>query len=97
MNQHSSNTLLVEKNEKKAHLCFGGLFMILTLTVVISSIIGTFLENWRFGDSVSYLRMLNKPLPKLKFKNNNIVSLESMSRLGSAEASSCWGPLAFLK
>lgn len=72
--------------------------MIVTLTVVVSSIIGTFLENWRFGDSVSYLRMLNKPLPKLKFKNNNnIISLESMSRLGSAEVSFCWSPLAFLK
>lgn len=71
--------------------------MIVTLTVVVSSIIGTFLENWRFGNSVSYLRMLNKPLPKLKFKNNNIISLESVSRLGSAEVSSCWSPLAFLK
>ena len=45
--------------------------MIVTPTVVVSGIIGTFLENWRFGDSVSYLRMLNKPLPTLMFRNNN--------------------------
>jgi len=45
--------------------------MIVTPTVVVSGIIETFLENWRFGDRVSYLRMFNKPLPKLMFKNNN--------------------------
>lgn len=88
----------MKKNEKKAHLCFQGLFMIVTPTVVVSGIIGTFLENWRFGDSVSYLRMLNKPLPTLMFRNNNnIIFLESMNWLGSAGVSFCWSPLTFLK